>query len=100
VKITKSKLKQIIKEELESVVQEIEMTPELQQTTDHVMASEQIVRKHLDQMIDELVKETRYQLPHEREAYAGGGLTGHSEPNYDAIASEMAHELRVGLGME
>lgn len=94
-KITKSQLKQIIQEELESVVQEIDIGDVNKAMDAKRPDSSQIyvsvVNKYLGQMIEDL-----------KEAGAMPQMqptSAHSYLTFDlkSIASEMAHELQVGL---
>ena len=94
-KITKTKLKQIIKEELESVVQEIDIGDVNKAMDAKKPDSSQmyvsVVNKYLGQMIEDL-KEAGA-LPQMRPSSAHSYLTF----DLKSIASEMAHELQVGL---
>ena len=92
-KITKSQLKQIIQEELESVVQEIDIGDVNKAMDAKRPDSSQIyvsvVNKYLGQMIEDL-KEAGVPLQ---------PLADEETARFDlkSIASEMAHELQVGL---
>ena len=94
-KITKSQLKQIIQEELESVVQEIDIGDVNKAMDAKRPDSSQIyvsvVNKYLGQMIEDLKEAGAMpQMP---------PSSAHSYLTFDlkSIASEMAHELQVGL---
>ena len=94
-KITKSKLKQLIKEELESVIQEVDFDDSMgamaaEETSSQVYVH--VVKKYLGQMIQDL--KDAGAMPQMQPTSA------HSYVTYDleSIASEMAHELEVGLG--
>ena len=94
-KITKSQLKQIIQEELESVVQEIDIGDVNKAMDAKRPDSSQIyvsvVNKYLGQMIEDLKEAGAMDLMSPTGA--------HSYLTFDlkSIASEMAHELQVGL---
>ena len=94
-KITKSQLKQIIKEELESVVQEIDIGDVNKALNAKRPDSSQIyvsvVNKYLGQMIEDL--EEAGAMPQMQPTSARSYLTF----DLKSIASEMAHELQVGL---